>query len=623
VKLRRKVFEANSSKSFRTFEQAMAYYRAGSAKPPTKLSCHATGIQYSNERMMKNLVNAKDKYEAAIAMQPEANPRYRPRPGTTKSKPLSSSFVGGTALRARVEVWHDGHTQTTAVDCGLDSMSDVTMATVDLLHDVHDILPEDVSTSGSSARFSREGTLKLLVNGKVVSVPSLVAEEGHLPHQCGVLLGVPGLDALGVQLDGHRKAQRLPLICHVGEKILRSWLETRSSSSIDEIDFDVESIDVNPELSPGTIARVRLLLKRYEGVFEGKQNTLPKPFASEPVELKFVDDPVPQSVPEPKWTFAQKQIITQWAEAGLKDGSLELSTSQWASRPHIVMKTPAKSHKDHTDLSKCKLRICGDYRRANSQIRKIVPNLPSGLDEVERAAGHRYYWESDSVACYSQFVLAPGLSRQALAIWSPIGLVQPTTLPFGQKNSGTEAQGPYRAAAAELKGGRHGNYVDDWIGWSESEEQLCDDFAQFLAVCEKYTITLGTTKTRFGYPTAQFFGFCVDKEGSCLATKHLDPLAKLVPPADIHELRRVLGLFVVSRKYVKDFAVKTKPLTDILKGKPPTFFWASAQQEAFDFIREKLLSGIHLAAPDFTLPFHLATDASEDGNAVPGTVLPP
>jgi hypothetical protein len=98
-----------------------------------------------------------------------------------------------------------------------------------------------------------------------------------------------------------------------------------------------------------------------------------------------------------------------------------------------------------------------------------------------------------------------------------------------------EAQGPYRAAAAELKGGRHGNYVDDWIGWSDREDQLCEYFAQFLGVCEKYD--------NVRYPTAQFFGFCVDKVGFHLATKHLDPIAKLVPPTDIHEFRRVLGLF--------------------------------------------------------------------------------
>jgi hypothetical protein len=81
---------------------------------------------------------------------------------------------------------------------------------------------------------------------------------------------------------------------------------------------------------------------------------------------------------------------------------------------------------------------------------------------------------------------AAGQSREALAVWSPIGLVQPTTLPFGQQNSGTEVQGPYRAGAMEMSKGRHGNYVDDWIGYSNDLEQLYVDFAVFLQVYRKF-----------------------------------------------------------------------------------------------------------------------------------------
>ncbi len=74
-----------------------------------------------------------------------------------------------------------------------------------------------------------------------------------------------------------------------------------------------------------------------------------------------------------------------------------------------------------------------------------------------------------------------------------------------------------------------------------------------------------------------------------------------------------MGLFVVSRKYLQDYALLSRPMTEILKGKPPTFRWGPDQQTAFDTIRDRLLEGVHLAAPNFALPFHLATDASEDG----------
>jgi hypothetical protein len=54
-------------------------------------------------------------------------------------------------------------------------------------------------------------------------------------------------------------------------------------------------------------------------------------------------------------------------------------------------------------------------------------------------------------------------------------------------------------------------------------------------------------------------------------------------------------------------------MTDVLRGKNPVFSWMEPQQRVFDFVRDKLLAGVHLAAPNFELPFHLATDASEDG----------
>jgi hypothetical protein len=59
--------------------------------------------------------------------------------------------------------------------------------------------------------------------------------------------------------------------------------------------------------------------------------------------------------------------------------------------------------------------------------------------------------------------------------------------------------------------------------------------------------------------------------------------------------------------------MRTKPMTDLLRGKATSFTWGEPQQLVFEFVRDKLLEGIHLAAPDFSLPFHLASDASEDG----------
>ncbi len=170
---------------------------------------------------------------------------------------------------------------------------------------------------------------------------------------------MPGVDDLGVRLDAQRSKRLKRLECNVGEKTLRTWLDANGVQKVAKVSFDVSEVYVDPELPEAFQTRVRGLLKQYEDVFAEQLDSLPKPFAANPVELKFVDHPEPQSIPEPRWTFAQKQVLTSWAEEGLKNGSLELSTSRWASRPHIVMKTPAHTHKDLIDIGKCKLRVCG------------------------------------------------------------------------------------------------------------------------------------------------------------------------------------------------------------------------------------------------------------------------
>jgi hypothetical protein len=51
------------------------------------------------------------------------------------------------------------------------------------------------------------------------------------------------------------------------------------------------------------------------------------------------------------------------------------------------------------------------------------------------------------------------------------------------------------------------------------------------------------------------------------------------------------------------FGVYVVVMTEVLKGKPPNFRWDPTQQSAFDTIRDRLLQGVHLTAPDFCAAF--------------------
>jgi hypothetical protein len=137
----------------------------------------------------------------------------------------TSSFVGGKALRAWIDL-SDGGSEDLQIFCGLDSGADVNLALRPLLHDVRPIEQGEVFNCGESTSFTEEGTLQVSVNGETVGIPALAATKAQLPSHCSVLLGMPGLDALGVMLDAHRDGKHIPLECFVGERTLRTWLET-------------------------------------------------------------------------------------------------------------------------------------------------------------------------------------------------------------------------------------------------------------------------------------------------------------------------------------------------------------------------------------------------------------
>ncbi len=53
--------------------------------------------------------------------------------------------------------------------------------------------------------------------------------------------------------------------------------------------------------------------------------------------------------------------------------------------------------------------------------------------------GYKWYWGTDRFSMYNAFALAPGPSRQLLAIHTPLGLLEPTRMIFGEMNAGTVA----------------------------------------------------------------------------------------------------------------------------------------------------------------------------------------
>jgi hypothetical protein len=147
---------------------------------------------------------------------------------------------------------------------------------------------------------------------------------------------------------------------------------------------------------------------------------------------------------------------------------------------------------------------------------------------------------------YNAYLLEPGPSRVFLAVHTPIGLIEPTRMVFGEMNAGTVACAATPAILQTLPDSAHlrtAAYVDDHAQGSHNFAQLLKGHTDFLALCERENWTLNATKTHVGFPSCVFFGFHVDKAGTRLADKNLDPIKRMVPPTNLPELRMTLGVF--------------------------------------------------------------------------------
>jgi hypothetical protein len=247
--------------------------------------------QESNDRLLGSSHIGWDPAE-------ESSPpsRHSPLP------PSPSSFAGGNTIKVSAQIGR-GSAEHSSFKVSIDTQSDESTALKEHLTDVRGIVPDEVHGLSGSAQFTQEGRLHIWSASRqqTVSLPVLVAARHQLPFDCIALLGVPAILKLEIAVEKHLKLPQFsPLICHLGEKKLREWLEHHPDAAPDTKPFDIKSILVNPELTREQISRVKATIREYAHVFEGHENSLPKPFNTEPITLKLKADAKPQSIPQPR-----------------------------------------------------------------------------------------------------------------------------------------------------------------------------------------------------------------------------------------------------------------------------------------------------------------------------------
>ena len=88
-------------------------------------------------------------------------------------------------------------------------------------------------------------------------------------------------------------------------------------------------------------------------------------------------------------------------------------------------------------------------------------------------------------------------------------------------------------------------------------------------------------------------------------------MIKNIPtPSTQKEVRSFLGHAGYYRRFIENFSKLASPFFSLLM-KDAQFLWSEACQTAFDKLKEKLSTAPILRGPNWTLPFHISSDASD------------
>jgi len=324
-------------------------------------------------------------------------------------------------------------------------------------------------------------------------------------------------------------------------------------------------------------------------------------------------------------TYQEEQLLRKEILDMLEKGICRPSNSPWAF-PILMVRKPGGE-----------IRPVFDARKLNDITKRDSYTLPRVQDLLQQFAGAEFFSVGDASSGFWQVPLSED-SIPKCAFITRFGLYEFLVLPFGLVNSPATFQRLMDMVLGNMRWDRASIYVDDVIVYSPSWDQHIVDLDEFLKRCIECGISLKLSKCRFGQTEVKYLGHRITKEGHTMDQSKLQAILDTPPPANMEQLRSLLGLFGHYRQYIHHFADIAEPLQSMArqvrdeyhlkKGKPrkksrkrfinmpaKPFQWGDAEQKAFDTLKQKLTEAPILAHPDFSgqYDFTLETDASTIG----------
>ncbi|XP_050225511.1 uncharacterized protein LOC126674989 [Mercurialis annua] len=254
-------------------------------------------------------------------------------------------------------------------------------------------------------------------------------------------------------------------------------------------------------------------------------------------------------------------------------------------------------------------RVCIDYRRLNAETRKDHYPLPFIDQMLERVAGHKYYCFLDGYSGYNQILIFPD-DQEKTTFTCPYGTFAYRRMPFGLCNAPATFQRCMTSIFNDMVEDIMEVFMDDFSVFGDSFDGCLANLERVLARCEETNLVLNWEKCHFMVEEGIVLGHRISEAGIEVDRAKTEVIEKLVAPVTVKGVRAFLGHAGFYRRFIKDFSSIARPLTSLLVKDAP-FEFTKECQEAFEKLKEALVTAPIISSPDWNLPFELMCDASD------------
>ncbi|GJY39486.1 reverse transcriptase domain-containing protein [Tanacetum coccineum] len=153
-------------------------------------------------------------------------------------------------------------------------------------------------------------------------------------------------------------------------------------------------------------------------------------------------------------------------------------------------------------------------------------------------------------------------------------------------------------------------FMDDFSVFGNSFDQCLNNLDKMLGRCEETNLVLNWEKCHFMVKEGIVLGHKISGKGIEVDKAKINVIAKLPYPSNVKGVRSFLGHAGFYRRFIKDFSMISKPMTQLLM-KDAKFDFSEDCKKAFNKLKEKLTTAPIIISLDWNEPFELMCDASD------------